>query len=117
VLAGNAGVDEYTGYRGELVLGAYQPVKRTGWGVIVEQSSDGIFQVVNQQRRAIIGVALILLFIICAVGYALARSISSPLKELAAAAGRLAQGEIDHELKHHSGDEIGELANAFREMI
>ena len=117
VLARKAGAGEYTGYRGETVLGAYQPLKSAGWGLIVEQSSDEVLQDVAQLRRSVIGVALILAFIVCAAGYSLAQSVSSPLKELAHIASRLAQGEIDHELKYHSDDEVGALANAFREMI
>jgi methyl-accepting chemotaxis protein len=47
----------------------------------------------------------------------LARAISKPLAELGAVAGKIALGEIDHEIVHRSEDELGQLADAFRGSI
>jgi len=47
----------------------------------------------------------------------IARSISQPVFEMAAVARKLAKGELDSEIEVRSKDEIGALANAFREMV
>ncbi len=45
------------------------------------------------------------------------RRLSSPVEEMAALADRIASGEVDLSLAHRSGDEIGELADAFRRLL
>jgi signal transduction histidine kinase len=39
-----------------------------------------------------------------------------PIRDLEAGAGRVAQGDLDHRIEIHSGDEMEELANAFNNM-
>jgi two-component system NtrC family sensor kinase len=39
-----------------------------------------------------------------------------PIRDLEAGAGRVAQGDLDHRIEVHSGDEMEELANAFNNM-
>ncbi len=50
-------------------------------------------------------------------GIFLARSISNPIQNVAQAATRLAEGDVDQELTLTGQDEIGQMANAFRQMI
>jgi len=47
----------------------------------------------------------------------LARTIITPVTKMADAAGKIAAGRIDQSIEHHSKDEIGYLAEAFRKMI
>ncbi len=49
-------------------------------------------------------------------GVALARRYSQPLVEMASAAERIGQGELQHELQARSTDELGQAAEAFRGM-
>lgn len=44
------------------------------------------------------------------------RSVSKPLTEIADAAQKISRGEVDTELTFNSNDEIGALADSFREM-
>jgi class 3 adenylate cyclase len=46
----------------------------------------------------------------------LARGLSVPIRDLAAAAGRIRRGELEARVPVRSGDEIGRLATAFNEM-
>jgi methyl-accepting chemotaxis protein len=51
------------------------------------------------------------------VGFLVARALSRPISRMATAAEKLATGDIDQEIGHQSGDEIGKLAASFRSMI
>jgi methyl-accepting chemotaxis protein len=44
------------------------------------------------------------------------RSIAHPLRRMRTAAQRIADGDVGHTLEHHSNDELGALADAFRQM-
>ncbi|RYD75332.1 MAG: HAMP domain-containing protein, partial [Verrucomicrobiaceae bacterium] len=52
------------------------------------------------------------------IGFLTVRSISKPLREIAAAAERIASGDLDVRVRaDHRGDEVGILAQAFGRMI
>lgn len=72
--------------------------------------------VVSTQRLLVggasVGVAFILLVLIL-----ITRSITGPMATLTYAASRIANGEIDQRVDYVSGDEIGTLAAAFRNVI
>ncbi len=46
----------------------------------------------------------------------LARGMTSPLREMAAAAGRMARGDWSQRVRDTSADEVGDLARAFNAM-
>ncbi len=50
-------------------------------------------------------------------GFLVRRTIARPLRRMAATARGIARGHIDQEVTHRSGDEIGDLADSFREMV
>ena len=52
-----------------------------------------------------------------ALGIFISRSIAKPVAELVKAAERLAQGDVNQTVDFHSGDELGTLADAFRNAI
>ena len=51
------------------------------------------------------------------LGFFIARIISRPVKELAAAADKLALGDVGVVIRAESRDEVGMLANSFRNMV
>jgi len=52
-----------------------------------------------------------------ALGVVLSRSITLPMTAMAATADKLARGQMDQSITYQSGDEVGRLAQAFRELI
>jgi methyl-accepting chemotaxis protein len=66
---------------------------------------------------------LMLLFVLWSVvgglatGVFIARSIARPLALMAEAARKIALGDLDQQLDFHSGDEVGSLADSFRELL
>lgn len=51
------------------------------------------------------------------LGWAITRSITKPLAKMTKAASRIADGDIVQQIGHISKDELGTLADAFRELI
>lgn len=72
--------------------------------------------VAAQQKGFGLGIlASFLLFFAAAV--CLARSMVKPLVQMADMATRIARGDIHQTISYHAGDEIGTLAQAFRNLI
>ncbi|WP_246066824.1 sensor histidine kinase [Paenibacillus koleovorans] len=68
-------------------------------------------------------IPLLFLFLLLVIGgtngvlsYSVSRSIVRPLRELTHAAHQIKEGNLDVEVKRRTGDEIGELSAAFKEM-
>lgn len=59
---------------------------------------------------------LIALLLSGVVGLLLSRAIARPLRQLTAAAGAVAQGQLDQQVPVRSRDELGRLSQAFNEM-
>ena len=51
------------------------------------------------------------------LGIVIARSISKPLGELAGAAKQISLGDVNQTVDYHSADEVGSLADSFRDLI
>jgi len=68
------------------------------------------------KRNLVLFNGVVVLLVALAVFFML-RWITRPLGQIAAAATRIAQGEIDQTLAHQSRDELGTLADAFRSLI
>jgi signal transduction histidine kinase len=62
-------------------------------------------------------IALVLVLVATAVGYALARGLTRSLLELARGADRIAKGDLSVQVEVKSRDEAGALATAFNEMV
>jgi len=75
-----------------------------------QASSDSI-------HATIIIVAALALLLSLAFAFGLVRSISRPISRMAEIARSLARGELDHRVEVSGGDEIGQLAAAFQQMI
>ncbi len=75
--------------------------------------SDEIY---SRQRMYMIILILGSLGIGLGLGIFLSRKITQPIKELAAVAASIARGKIDDHISYSAEDEIGLLANSFREM-
>jgi len=83
----------------------------------LERWADQDMQRLAASRRgALVTNLVILLAMILVVGW-ITRAITKPLARMAAAASQIATGDLDTEIAHKSHDELGILANAFRELI
>jgi methyl-accepting chemotaxis protein len=117
ILAGRDGASEYKNFHGDEVIGSYTRIESRGWGLIMEQDiSEGLAMVTMIRNVLIFGI-LILAVLVTLIGFLFARRLSSPIAVMAKTARELSMGHINQEVKHTGKDEVGILADSFREMI
>lgn len=66
--------------------------------------------------RTALGVAVALLLLTLGIAAAVVVSITRPLRQVTDVAERIAVGDVSGHLTHRSGDELGRLAESFREL-
>jgi methyl-accepting chemotaxis protein len=116
-LAGKTDLAEYKDYLGNDVIGAYHWIEGQKWGIVVEQDAAEAYAAVTNIRNILIVLILIALILIIIIAIFIANSISKPIQSMASTAKLMAEGKINQEITYKSRDEIGELADSFREMI
>jgi GAF domain-containing protein/HAMP domain-containing protein len=91
-------------------------VSNLDWRVVTLQDEAEALQPVTAQTRnaLIVGIVIMLVAIIAAVG--LARAISGPVIRLNAVAQKIAAGDITAQAKVETRDEVGTLATTFNSM-
>ncbi len=96
-----------------------------GWKVGERRGAFEIIQSMDQADRQV-SATMIKALLIFGVGLALIglalwiiirRTIERPLAQMTGVAKRIAQGDVNQQIEHASGDEIGSLADSFRRSI
>jgi len=110
------GVHELEDAGGEVLLGAFARVGLGGLTVITQLPKRVALQASAEliRRSLLFGVAILLAAFVASVFFS--RLLTAPIRKLRAAAKLLGQGRFDVDPGVRSGDEIGELADSFREM-
>jgi PAS domain S-box-containing protein len=68
------------------------------------------------RRNRVLGVSLVLLAMVAAVALVLRRSITRPLAEVSGSARALSGGDLSADVDYVGRDEIGDVAEAFRDL-
>ncbi|MDR0487301.1 MAG: adenylate/guanylate cyclase domain-containing protein [Treponema sp.] len=95
---------------------AYTRLNTAGCIVITSIEYDKVFEGINATTRRNLYLTAAVLFISVMLIWFFAKSISMPLKALAAAAHTIEGGVFDVELYSESRDEIGVLTSSFKRM-
>ena len=118
VLAGEEGtMKNYTDELGRQVLGSYMPIKELGWGVIIQRPLADIEAEVGQLRMTILWATIAGVFLALLAGGLMSRQITKPIRQLAGASERVAQGDLSTLVEVKSSNEVGVLAHSFNQMI
>ena len=116
-------VGVYRDYRNNLVLGSVsgEQIKKDfdylGWAIMSEIDSREAFSPVSKLGGIILFIILITGAAVIVVALAISNNISDPIKKLANAAGKVAEGDLTGSILVKSDDEIGVLADSFRVML
>jgi len=115
-LAGEAGIDYYTSYRGEPVLGAFREVPELKGALVAEISQREVLAPIVGMRTTALGILGGAIAAFAVLGFALARNMTEPLRRITAGAARIGRGEFGHRIRSRRSDELGDLARSFDQM-
>jgi signal transduction histidine kinase len=116
LLAGNHGASEFRDEWGEVMVGAYVPVKKFGWGVVVEEPMSLAYYEMRLLETNSLLFVISGIIITVLTGIFFARTIEKPIKDLTLGTEAVARGELGYHIAVNSTDEIGKLAGAFNQM-
>ena len=103
-------------YRGQKVLSVWRYLPSFRLGMVVKMDIDEVFSSAENLRNTLLRISLGLLVLVVIMAILIARSVSSPIKELTKVSGVIAGGNLSARAKVKSQDEIGELAQSFNQM-
>jgi methyl-accepting chemotaxis protein len=106
--------DPFTGKHSEFF---WAPVPTGKWGMVVVAPQAEVLAKINHLRTILLLVGLVALLIVAALVVLLAQRFAKPVVALAAAADRIAEGDVDVVVDARSKDEIGRMAAAFQRMV
>jgi putative nucleotidyltransferase with HDIG domain len=98
------------------MLGTYYAIPETSWGLIVQIDQRDAFSIVSQMKKETIKWGIWMLLLSVFVGWISARSITSPIQQLAESTQSIAKGDFSRKITIKSRTEIGELAETFNKM-
>lgn len=101
---------------GKAIVGAYAPVSRLSWGLIIQQDKHEAFISVTrmQQQAGALVILSILAAILAAVFFA--RGLTKPITALMTAASQVAKKDFTARVTVTTHDEIHDLADTFNAM-
>ncbi|HNW68997.1 MAG TPA: HAMP domain-containing protein [Bacteroidales bacterium] len=110
---------EYRDYRNKIVLGSFGKIKIPGlnWAILVEIDLEEAMIPIYTLRNSIVILSLIISMLILGVVFVISKRISLPVLKLKQAADSISSGNYDIYVDNNSRDEIGELSNAFNQMV
>src|SRR5882724_9550180 len=101
------------------MLGSYATAaldKNSRLGVIAIQDEAAALASVADMRRQTFWISLIAALLTLVIGFFFAKKLTQPVRELAAAAHRIASGDFSQHIEVTSRTELGDLGNSFNLM-
>ncbi|SHI39359.1 methyl-accepting chemotaxis protein [Lutispora thermophila DSM 19022] len=116
VVKGEKGTKEYINSKGKEVIGTYDIIPTTGWGIISEIEMWEIIKPIQKEKAKYAAIAIGFFIIAAIASYLLAAMITKPLLAMAKVAGEYQRGVLSNRIIVKSNDEIGKLQRAFNAM-
>ena len=109
----------YTGLNGQPVFGLHRDIKigDLRWALISEINHDDAMQETVLLRWLIIWLVVLTAIISLVLAGIKARQLTKPIIELADLSKKVASGDISQRINIKADNELGELADAFNEML
>ncbi|MBN1872511.1 MAG: HAMP domain-containing protein [Candidatus Omnitrophica bacterium] len=115
-IEGHTGMGVAKDYRGRQTLSAWRYIPSFRLGLVVKMDTEEIYASARRLRDTLVTISIVLMIIVTAVAILIAKSISSPIKELTIVSSVIAEGDLNARAGVRSHDEIGELAQSFNMM-
>ncbi|WP_028066305.1 methyl-accepting chemotaxis protein [Solirubrobacter soli] len=113
----SAHVETTDPFTGRQVLISTAPVATGKWAYLTVAPMSEVLADANALRTKLLLVALLMLALTVAAIVLIAQRISKPVRDVAAAADRLALGDTDIALDVRSKDEVGRMAASFEAIV
>jgi methyl-accepting chemotaxis protein len=84
---------------------------------LMEKDMAAAQQTYEGKRNLVLGVIIFAIVMAIVFGFFLSKMIAVPLKQMVDAANSIAVGDLEQSIAYESRDEVGTLANAFRNLI
>ncbi len=95
----------------------FKDYKGLGWILVIDQSTDEIFAPVEHLKEWLIFISIAVMLLAAVISFFLSKYIAGPILKLRDTAISIGEGNWDVGLDVDSSDEIGELADSFKNMI
>ncbi|SNQ60064.1 sensor histidine kinase [Candidatus Methanoperedens nitratireducens] len=106
------GINEYTNYKGEKVLGSYYWLPLYRWGIIVEENIDEAYEGALTLGQLIVSISSLAIIVVISLVMVISRRLTDPIKSLEEGATGLVKGDFKP-IKVSSSNEIGRLTEIF----
>ena len=118
-IGGISGTDIIIDYNGNPVLSSFDHIdfKDFKWGILSEVDEAEAFHSIKLNSYFMIFMMLIAGILIAAVGYMVASRIAKPISSISDVAKQIADGDLTSSVTVDSGDEVGTLQEAMKQMI
>ncbi len=116
-LTHRSSADIVEGIQGGQVVANHAHLGKPDWAVVVELPITEAYAHVILGAGLSAGVIILGAVLAIAVGLYLAKTITRPIVSLMNATKAVSEGDLDARIEVESGDEIGELAASFNQMI
>jgi len=116
MLAGQAGVDKYV-FKGVAKTGGFAPVKLTGWSIGLSLPDEEFLAPAKEVRNIVLAVGIISFAAAFVVFFLFSRIITSGIRKGVDLAVHVSEGDLTADIAIQQKDEIGQLADALRNMM
>ncbi len=118
-LRGQTATGVIVDYRGREILGSWAPLRLQDlhWAIVGKIDLDEAYEPIHRLARNTLIQTLIILVVITVLVMVLANSFVRPVNDLISRVRRFGAGDNSVEFDEDSSDEIGDLANSFRELV
>jgi len=112
---GQAGFGDYRFMGLEKFL-VYAPCRELDWSVAISLNASELLSDILRLRQRVMTLVVIVLALINPVAYFFIRGVTQPISRLIEGAAALGQGDLEHEIRVDTSEELGALANEFNSM-
>jgi len=117
IFSAGANIVQAPGFYGDMEYIVKTPVPGTTWSVITTEAVSAVIDPITYLVMMMIVSLIIVIIIGTLVTIVISNSFTRPIKALTKNAEELALGYVDIEITHTGIDEIGQLADAFRNIV
>ena len=105
------------GNEGTEILAAWRYIPELQWGMVVKIEAAEAFATATKLKRDLVYVGIFVLMLAALIANLFSRQLSEPLIFLIGAVRQIAQGNLNQKIKLNSSGEVGQLTDAFNEMV